>query len=142
MPMSAHTITLKLPPSLYDYFAGRAQRTRRSLEAEVLDAVAAATPVAEPLPAELEDAAARLETMGDDELWQTARDRLTRTESQRLEELNLRQQEKGLGDAEREELAELLRRYETAILLRAEAARLLAARGHDISRLLIDPAAE
>jgi hypothetical protein len=133
---------LKLPPSLYDYFAGRAQRTRRSLEAEVLDAVAAATPVAEPLPAELEDAAARLETMGDDELWQTARDRLTRTESQRLEELNLRQQEKGLGDAEREELAELLRRYETAILLRAEAARLLAARGHDISRLLIDPAAE
>ena len=139
--MSAHTITLELPASLYDYFEERAQKTRRSLEAEVLDAVAASAPTAESLPAELEEAVARLETVGEDELWRIARSRLTSEESRRLEELNLRQHEDGLGDAEREEIAELLRKYEMTILLRAEAARRLAERGHEISQLLIDPAA-
>ena len=134
--MSAHTITLELPASLYDYFKERAQKTRRSLEAEILDVVAAATPTSESLSAELEEAVARLETVGEDELWRIARSRLTSTESSRLEELNLRQHEGGLGDAERQEIAGLLRKYEETILLRAEAARHLAERGHDISQLL------
>ena len=139
--MSAHTISLELPTPLYDYFEERAQRTRRSLEAEILDAVTASTPIAESLPAEFEEAVARLDTMEEDELWRTARSRLTSTESRRLEELNLRQHEDGLGHSEREEIAELLRKYEMTILLRAEAARRLAERGHEISQLLVDPTA-
>jgi len=40
--MPAQAVTLHLPVSLYDYFAQRARRARRSVEEELLEAVEAA----------------------------------------------------------------------------------------------------
>ncbi len=38
--MAVHAVTLRLPASLYDFFSNRAERAQRSLEAELLDAIA------------------------------------------------------------------------------------------------------
>jgi hypothetical protein len=40
--MAAHPVTLRLPETLFDLFQSRAERAHRSLEAELLDAVATA----------------------------------------------------------------------------------------------------
>jgi hypothetical protein len=134
--MPAHAVTLHLPDSLYEYFQQQAEHARRTLEAELLRIVAAAAPVDEMLSPELEEAVERLSLLSDDELWQAARGVLSPEESARLESLHLVQQSTGLSSAEKMELAELLQRYEQAIVIRAEAAQLLHERGHDVSGLI------
>ena len=54
-----------------------------------------------------------------------------------LEALNFKQRREELTSAEKETLEQLVHQYDQAVLLRAEAARLLKARGHDVSMLLI-----
>ncbi len=137
--MPAHAVTLHLPDSLYDYFRHQAKRARRTLEAELLRIVETAAPAEEVLPPELEDAMARLESCSDEELWQSARSRLTAEESARLESLNFQQQNTGLSVGEKAELTKLLGGYERAILMRARSVGLLQDRGHDVSGLLTKP---
>ncbi len=137
--MSAHAVTLHLPDSLYHHFIRQAERARSSLESELLRIVEAAAPVDETLPAALENALTALESQPDDELWQAARNGLSAAESERLEALHFQQKDVGLDVAEEEELAELLERYERALLIRAQSARLLRERGHDVSELLVRP---
>ncbi len=137
--MPAHAVTLHLPDSLYDHFKHQARRARSTLEAELLRIVTAAAPVEETLPPELEEAMARLDSCSDEELLETARSRLTAGESARLESLHFKQQDMGLEAVEKVELAQLLKRYERAILMRAQSVGLLQDRGHDISGLLAKP---
>ncbi len=136
--MSAHAVTLHLEGSLYDYFRRRADHRRRSLEAELLEAVEAAGPKAEELPAALANAVAELPGLDDEALWRVARDHLPRRAASELEALNLKRQREGLTPTEEEALDRLAGAYERFLLLRAEAAALLRKRGHDVSEL-IDP---
>src|SRR6185437_10521771 len=53
-----------------------------------------------------------------------------------LEWLHVRRQRVGLTDAEAEAASALTRQYERTVLVRAEAAALLAQRGRDVSRIL------
>ena len=54
--MTAHAITLHLPETLYNRFQQRAKWTHRSVESEVLEAVASAAPAEDELPSELLEA--------------------------------------------------------------------------------------
>ena len=137
--MPAHAVTLHLPDSLYDHFRHQAKQARRTLEAELLRIVETAAPAEEVLPPELEEAMARLDSCSDEELWQSARSRLSEEESARLEALNFQQQSTGLSADEKAELAKLLEGYERAILMRARSVGLLQERGHDVSGLLTKP---
>lgn len=65
-----------------------------------------------------------------------ARNRLSEEAKSQLEALNLKQQRGELAPAEKETLERLIDQYDQAVLLRAEAVRLLKERGHDVSRLL------
>ncbi|MCP3958805.1 MAG: hypothetical protein GY719_13210 [bacterium] len=134
--MSAEAITLHLPGSLYDLFQRKAQQSHRSVEAVLLEAVAAAAPEGDDLPPDLARALSQLSSLNDRNLWLAARDRLSDTSLAELETLNLKQQREGLTEDETGRLAELARGYERVILLRAEAACLLKERGHDISVLV------
>jgi hypothetical protein len=51
-----------------------------------------------------------------------------------MEDLHLKRQREGLTDAEAKTLDGLVRQYERTMLVRAQAAALLKARGHDVSR--------
>lgn len=134
--MTAHAITLRLPAPLFDHFRDRAERTRRSLEAEILDVVATAAADAEELPTDVARTLEDLRLLSDEELWRAARNQLSEAETTRLEALSSKQQEQSLTSREKKLLEQLVEQYDRAVLLRAEAARLLKTRGHEISVLL------
>jgi hypothetical protein len=135
-PMAAHAVTLRLPPPLYDHFQSRAERAHRSLEAELLEAVATVAADEEGLSHDVAEAIRDLELLSDEELWRAARNRLPDETRSQLEALNSKQQREDLSPSEREMLEQLVHQYDQAILLRAEAARLLKERGHEVSTLL------
>jgi hypothetical protein len=134
--MTAHAITLHLPDTLYERFRQRAEWSRRSLETEILDAVAsAASPEGELSPALIE-AIEALEGLADEELWRLAREAMAAAASQELEALHLKERREGLSPREDAARAKLLQEYERTMLIRAKAAKLLKDRGHDVSSLL------
>ena len=132
--MTAHAITLKLPSPLYDHFRSRAERTHRSLEAELLDAVATVAEDDEDFAPDLTSAIAELGLLSDDELRLAARNMFSDDARAELDRLNDKQR---LTSAEKEIQEQLVREYDRAVLLRAEALRLLKERGQSISELLI-----
>jgi hypothetical protein len=134
--MPVHAITLHLPETLYKRFRQRAEWTHRSLETELLDAVAAGAPVEDELSPETLEAIAALEHLGDDELWRLSRQAMSREASQELEALHAKQRDQGLDPAEDATRASLIHEYERAMLVRAQAAKHLKSRGHDVSSLL------
>jgi hypothetical protein len=134
--MAAHPVTLRLPAPLYDRFSSRAERAQRSLEAELLEAVATIAAEEEESSRDVAEAVAALELLSDADLWRAARNPLAEADRSRLEALNLKQQKENLTPTEKESLERLLLQYDQAVLLRAEAARLLKQRGHDVSGLL------
>lgn len=134
--MAAHPVTLRLPPPLYNHYRNRAEQAHRSLEAELLDAVATVAADEEALSHDVAQALEDLGRLNDAELWRAARNRLSDEASSQLEALNFKQQRESLTPAEKETLDQLVHQYDRAVLLRAEAARLLKERGHDVSGLL------
>jgi hypothetical protein len=91
------------------------------------------------LPGELRLELAGLEYLDDEALWQAARSRLAVVMCRRTEKLHRKRQREGLMGAEAQALAELVRQYERAMLIRARAAALLKQRGHDVSVLIAAP---
>jgi hypothetical protein len=134
--MTVHSVTLHLPETLYKRFQQRADWSHRSLETELLEAVASAAPVEEELSRELLADIEALETLGDEDLWRLAREVMSVEARQTLEELHLKQRDEGLSPEEDASRAKLLLEYERTMLIRAQAAKLLKDRGHDISPLL------
>ena len=77
----------------------------------------------------------QLSSLPDEALSKVARDQFPAEAASRLENLNHKGQREGLTASEEDERDELLSGYEQVMLLRAEAARLLDHRGHDVSAL-------
>jgi hypothetical protein len=134
--MTAHAITLHLPETLYERFRQRAEWSHRSLETEILDAVASAASMTDELSPDLIEALETLEQLEDEELWRLAGKAMSREASQELEALHFKQRDEGLNQDEDATRAKLLREYERTMLIRAQAARLLKDRGHDVSSIL------
>jgi hypothetical protein len=98
-----------------------------------------------PLPA-FRDAAGRpmkvlallgdLKLLDDEALWRAARNCLSDDVRSQLEALNFKQQRETLTQGEKDTLEQLVHQYDQAVLLRAEAARLLKERGYEVSKLL------
>jgi hypothetical protein len=134
--MPAHAITLHLPETLYKRFRQRAEWSHRSLETEILDAVASGASVEAELSPELIETVEAIEMLGDDELWRLARETMSPEASRKLESLHFKQRSEGLSEVEDTIRGKLIEEYERSMLIRAQAAKLLKERGHDISGLL------
>jgi hypothetical protein len=132
-------VTISFPKALYEQLQARATRRQRTLADEVLDVLTGSTPATEMLPDDLERALAQLAHVDDAALWQAARSRMATDAVERLQELNLKRQRAGLSELEQQESDLLVRQYERAMLVRAQAAALLKQRGHDVSSLLTPP---
>ncbi len=133
--MTIQSVTLNLPGHLYNRLKRRAEQAHRTVEAELLEVVASAVPVADELPAELNEAISPLALLDDEALWRAARSHLPAETAAQMENLHLKRQREGLTEAEAQTLAGLVRQYERAMLIRAQAAALLKQRGHDVSEL-------
>ncbi len=134
--MTDQTLTLQVPAVLYGQLKLRAEQAQRSVEAETLELLAASLPPAEGLPADLQQAVASLALLDDEALRRAAGSRLGSEAAGELEALHLKQQREGLTEVEAQRRVELVRQYEHALLVRAQAAALLRQRGHDVSGLL------
>lgn len=133
--MSAQAVTLNLPQLLYERFQRRAEKKDRTIEAELLDVVAAAPVVNNGLEAKLEEELTSLALLDDESLWLAARSRMPETPAELMAKLNYKQQREGLNKAELATLNDLGQEYDRYLLIRAEAAVLLKRRGVDISEL-------
>jgi plasmid stability protein len=134
--MTSQSVTLNLPGPLYDRLKRRAEQSHRTVEAELLEVVASAVPVADDLPVELAEAISPLALLDDETLWRAARSHLPTEAAERMECLHLKRQKEGLTEIETQTLAGLVRQYERAMLVRAQAMALLKERGHDVSEFL------
>jgi plasmid stability protein len=130
--MTLQTMTLNLPGPLYNRLKQRAERSRRTVEAEAIEAIAVEVR-ADELPADLAQIEASLSLLDDTALWRAAQSRLPTEVATQIEDLHLKRQFEGLTPNETQVLATLMRRYEQTMLVRAHATLLLKQRGHDVS---------
>ncbi len=133
--MSAQTVQLELPETVYQQIQRAAEKAHRPLNELLVEAVSAVAPVMEMPPSSFRNALAQMAYLNDAALWQAARATMTASQRERLEELHDLLQHAGLGEAERNEEQQLLALYRETILVRAQAAVLLKRRGYDVSNL-------
>ncbi len=128
-----------MPETLYDRLRQRAEQTQRSIEDELLETVATAIPLTEELPDDLSEAISHLHLLDDQALWRAARSHLSAEVAAEMELLHLKRQREGLTENESQTLNKLVRQYERAMLVRAQAAALLKQRDYDVSDLGMAP---
>jgi hypothetical protein len=134
--MTGHTLTVAVPAALYQQLQQRAAQMRRSIEDEVVLALAESVPSGADLPADLAATLASFAALDDDTLWRLARSRMPDDDLARLEDLADRRQRDGLNVEELREAEGLADRLDRVTLVRAEAAALLEERGHTVDPLL------
>ena len=127
------TLTVNLPGDLYVRIKKRADDAQRSVEDEAVELLAAT------VSAEPDSALASLDLLDNEAVERAARSRLAVELASELETLHLKQQREGLTAAESGRCAELVRAYERAMLVRAQAAAVLKKRGVDVSHLVAQP---
>src|SRR5437764_6699683 len=96
--MIMQSLTLQVPEVLFTRLKQRAEQANRTVEAEMLDLLATAVPMAEELPADLQQAIAALELLQDEALWSAAHSRLAVEVAAELEALHLKRQREGLTE--------------------------------------------
>lgn len=134
--MATQHVTLDVPDSLYERIRRMAEEAHRSVADELLHVVATALPDADQLPPDLHEAVSQLAVLDDAALLGAARAAMPRDAAAELEQLHFKRQREGLTEAEEQAATTLTRLYERFMLVRAEAAALLADRGHDLSGIL------
>ncbi len=134
--MTVQTVTLDLPSLLYDRVKRRAEKSHRSVETELLEAVATAVPATDELPDDLTEAVASLALLDDATLRRAAESHFSQEQAAELQVLHFKRQDVGLTESETQRATELTRQYERTMLIRAQAMALLVQRGHDVSDLV------
>ena len=136
--MTTDSITVRVPHPLYERLEERAKLTQRSVEEELVEALAETVSLVDaPLPVEVESLIGSLDAMPDGDLRHLAHARrLSPAAATHLEELNAKRQREGLIGDEQRMVEALVHQYERAMLVRAEAIVRLKERGQDIAPLL------
>lgn len=130
------SVTVHLPDTLYQRIRRRARERNRSVEDEVIKVVEQSVTTAAPSTAELLE---QLPHLADDDLWRAARLRVADDRAEHMQWLVWKQQGEGLTAAEEDEAQQLQQHAQQVMLIRAEAAALLAERGFDVAPLLDSP---
>lgn len=133
--MGIQAVTVNLPGPLYERLVRRATKARRTIEAELVDAVTTLFDEPDELPTDMAEAIEALSTLGDEDLWRAARHGLAPDKAEAIEDLHVKRQREGLSVSELEALATLMKEYTRVMLVRSRSAALLKQRGHDVSEL-------
>lgn len=134
--MSDIAVTVELPSTTWEYLQKTARQQRRSIPEVVRDLVLRQTPDLPSLPLDVEAELAAFASLSDGVLWLLARTTLSAEEQRDLACLNDEAQRRTLTQAERTRQQALIDSYDRVLVRRAHAAKLLKARGYDLS----DPA--
>lgn len=132
--MPQQTVSVTLPEPLYQRVRETAAVLARSVQDVLTESIALALPRLEKdLPPEIRSELGPMALLSDAELHKVGRETLDQDRQARLEALAERQKKQPLGEAERAELDELMAETQRVMLHRAEARRLMALRGYQIS---------
>jgi hypothetical protein len=112
--MTLQTMTLHLPAPLYNRLKQRAERSRRTVETELLEAAAVGVQTEEELPDDSARIEASLRFLDDTALWRAAESCLPVEVATRVEELHLKRQFEGLTPIETQDLIGLMRSKSSA----------------------------
>ena len=134
--MNSYRLMVTVPGPIYEQLKQRAELTQRSVEDEVVLALAATDSARDDLSTDLATTLAALPTLDDDALWRLARSRVGGEDAARLSDLGDQRQRGGLTAEELREAEELVQRHDRVLVLRAEAAALLKQRGYGVDVLL------
>ena len=130
--MTVHPVTVNLSEPIYRRVQRAAERTQRTVEQLIGDALAAMTPESDHLPVDFQTALAQMAYLNDAALWQAARTTLLLEQQQRLADLHDKQRTQ-LTPAEQAEEQALLKLYRETQLVRAQAVIVLMQRGYDVA---------
>ena len=141
--MSNYPVTLTLPAHIYDRVRQAAEASDQPIERVLLQHLEEA--FSPPLPALLPDEQAELDALAhlsDDALWTIAREQMPEDRQVRLQALMDRNSQEALEETEQGELSSLVEQSQRLMLRKAQAAALLAGRGHQVSPQMLAPAHE
>lgn len=136
--MTYQPITVHLPQQLYDLARQRAQAKNRSVETELIEAVATGLTDGGEIDDISDDIATELSQLPfltDEELWQAAQITIPSETAEQMEWLLWKAKAQGLNKTEQEDADRLQHLGQRTMLVRAEAALLLRSKGYDIARL-------
>ena len=131
--MSKKTITLDIPDDLYQRIEQAAEGSERSLESVMLESLGMifdANLLQNPEDVD------QLEQLADAQLWAIVHRRIHWSDMAEMRQLMTKSKGEELADAEHTRLQELLNVYDTFVLYRSVALRLLKERGYDVDRFL------
>ena len=131
--MVGRSVSVELPVDVYNQIKRAAERSHRSVDDVLVEAVMAVAPVIDTAPEALRSSLAQLAYLNDAALWRAARATIPREQRERLEALHEMKQRRPLTDDEGAEEKDILRPYQDTLLVRAQAAVLLKQRGYDVS---------
>jgi len=130
------TVTLQVPPSVYQLAQRTAKATARPVEEVLAGVLAAAAPTSENLPPDIRMEIDALAELDDGALWKIARSVFSATRRRRYDELLDKNGAGTMTPDEREELKNLRLESERLMLRKAHAYALLKWRGHVLPRLV------
>ncbi len=134
--MTTLSVTLDVPTEIYDRVKQRALQSKRTVEAELVDALLTAVPTIDQLSSDLTQVIQSLTLLDDTALESAAQTELDQDIAAELEQLNFKQQREGLTKSETERLDQLNMQYEKTMLIRAQALLLLKHRGKPVSHFI------
>ncbi len=130
--MNGSTVTIEIPGSLFHRLKLKADLMHRPVEELVVQTLAAASPSAADLPAELTMELDAMLNFSDDALRAATNPSLSPAERARLEQLNGLAGERELSVVEANERKQLLNAWQRSLARRARAFAILRLRGHPL----------
>lgn len=130
--MTSPNITLQLPDTLYRSAQRMAQATERPLSEIIADSLAHALPPLDDVPEEEVVSLVKLSLLDDAQLWQVAAQSMPPEDQDNLYRLLDEQSAGQLNAHGREQLTNLLEKYNQLMLHKAHAWLLLARRGYHV----------
>lgn len=130
--MQKQSVVIDLPDNIYNQYKQRAEQKQRTIEAEIVEVVSKAVPLADELSPELENLVAQLVFLDDKALQRIARSKSSKKDASQLEALHFKRQNEGLTEVEAHELSNLMKKFERWFVLRNEALAILMERGQNV----------
>jgi len=128
------TVSVQIPESLYYRLQRIAIVTHRSVEDVLATTVNVSLPPQPGLPESLADELTAMQLFNDEALWAATESSLSSSEQRRLRQLGENGDARKLTKGEKNELDNLLEKYDQAVLRRAHALAILSHRGYDIEK--------
>ncbi len=127
--MATGTISLELPPRMYERLREISNERNSPMQAVMVEMLA---PFLDPTTADVDVVLEEMDGYPDKALWEIVYQRLTMSERRRLDDLIEKGKQGARTPAEDSEVQALLDQVERQMLLRSKALALLVERGYDI----------